>query len=47
MHYNLEYGLAIVIESFSLLYLDYTASFLKVQIRSDATSHILIQQATS
>ena len=34
VHYNLEHGLVIVTESFNLLNLDYTTSFVKVQIRS-------------
>ena len=41
VHYNLEYGLAIVTESFSPLDLDYTTSLVKVQIRSDRTSHAI------
>ena len=40
--YNLEYGLAIVRESFSPLILDYTTSFVKVQMRSDVTSHTIL-----
>ena len=36
---NLEHGLAIVTESFSSLNLNYTTSLVKVQTRSDATSH--------
>ena len=38
-HNNLEHGLAIVTESFSLLDLDYTTSLVKVQIRNDMTNH--------
>ena len=38
VHYNLEHGL-IVIESFSLLNLDYITSFVKVQTRSEITSY--------
>ena len=41
VHYNLEYGLVIVIESLSLLNLNYTTSFVKVWIRSDTTSHTI------
>ena len=41
VHYNLEHGLVIVTKSFSPLNLDYTVSFLKVQIRSDATSYTI------
>ena len=41
VHY-LEHRLAIVEESFSPLSLDYTTSFVKVQIRSDATSHTIL-----
>ena len=39
--YNLEHGLAVVTESFSPLNLDYTTSFVKIQIRSDATSYTI------
>ena len=41
VHYNLEHGLAIVTESFGPLNLDYTTSFVKVQTRSDMTSHAI------
>ena len=41
VHYNLEYGLVITTESFSPLNLNYTISFVKVQIRSEATSHAI------
>ena len=41
VHYNLEYGLVIVTESFSPVNLDHTTSFLKVWIRSDMTSHAI------
>ena len=41
VHYNLEHELAIVTESFSPLNLYHTTSFVKVQIRSDATSHAI------
>ena len=37
----LEHGLAIITESSSSLYLNYTTSFVKVQIRSDAPSHTI------
>ena len=42
IYYNLELGLAIVIESFSLLDLDYITSFFKLQIRSDVASHAIL-----
>ena len=42
VHNNLEHGLAIVTESFSPLDLDYTTSFVKFQIRSDMTSHAIL-----
>ena len=35
VHYNLEHGLAIVTESFSLLNLNYTTFFVKVWTKSD------------
>ena len=41
VQYILEYGLAIVIESFSPLNLDYTTSFVKVWTRSDMISHAI------
>ena len=41
VHYNLEHGLAIVTGDFSPLNLNYTNSFVKVQIRSDAPSHAI------
>ena len=41
VQYNLEHGLANVIESFSLLNLNYITSSVKVQIRSDMTSHAI------
>ena len=41
VHYNLEHGLVTVTESFSLLNLDYTTSFVKVWTRSDVTSHAI------
>ena len=41
VHYNLEHGLAIINESVSPLNLNYTASVVKVQIRSDITSHAI------
>ena len=41
LHYNLEHGLVTVTESFSLLNLDYTISFVKVQTRSDVSSHTI------
>ena len=40
VHYNLEHGLAIITESFSPLNLNYTTSFVKVQI-SDTTGHTI------
>ena len=40
-HNNLEHGMAIVTETFSPLYLHYTTSFVKVQTRSDVTSHAI------
>ena len=39
--YNLEHGVAIITESFRPLNLNYTTSFVKVQIRSDTTSHAI------
>ena len=39
VHYNLEHGLATLTESFSPLNLNYTTSLVKVQTRSDMTSH--------
>ena len=41
VHYNLEHGLVNVTESFSPLNLNYTASLVKVQIRSDTKSHAI------
>ena len=41
VHFNLEHGLAIVTESFSLLNLYYTTSFGKVWIRNDILSHTI------
>ena len=41
VHYNLEHRLAIVTKSFSLLNLDYTTSFVKVQTRCDETNHAI------
>ena len=41
VHYNSEHGLVIVIESFSLLNLDYITSFVKVQTRSEITSYAI------
>ena len=41
VHYNLEYGLAIITNSFSLHNLNYITSLVKVQIRSDMTSHAI------
>ena len=41
IHYNLEQGLAIVIESFNPLDLSYTTSSVKVWIRSDVTGHAI------
>ena len=41
VHYNLEHGLAIVTESFGPLNLNYTTSFVKIQMRSDVTSHAI------
>ena len=41
VHYNLEYGLAIVTESFHPFNLDYTTSLVKVWIRSDVTNHTI------
>ena len=44
VHYNLENlerGLAILIEGFSPLILNYTTSFVKVQIRGDVPSHTI------
>ena len=41
VHYNLEYGLAIVTESFSSLNLYHTTSFVKVWIRSDIPSYAI------
>ena len=40
VHYNLEHGLAIVTDSFSLLNLDYTTSFVKVWTRSDISDGV-------
>ena len=41
VHINLEHELVIVTQSFTPLNLDYTTSFVKVWIRSDATSHAI------
>ena len=41
VHYNLEYGLAIIAESFSLLNLNHTNYLFKFQISSDRTSHTI------
>ena len=41
VHYNSEHRLAIVTESFCPLNLYHTTSFVKVQIRSNATSHAI------
>ena len=45
VHYNLEHGLAIVTQSFSPLILNYITFFVKVWIRSDATSHVISNTA--
>ena len=39
--YNLEHGVAIITESFRPSNLNYTTSFVKVQIRSDMTSYAI------
>ena len=41
IHYNLEHGFAIVTENFSPLNPSYITSFVKIQIRSDVTSHTI------
>ena len=41
VHNNLEYGLAIVTESFSPVNLDYTTSFVQVSTRSDMTDYAI------
>ena len=42
IHNNLDHGLTIVTKSFSSLDLDYTTSFVKIQTRSDAISHTIL-----
>ena len=42
VHNNLEHRLATATEIFSPLDLDYTTSFVKVQTRSDVTSHTIL-----
>ena len=41
VYYNLEHGLAFITESFSPLDLDHITSLVRVQIRSDMTSHAI------